>query len=219
MGPAGPIGVDGPAGPAGTIGVVTNWSSTTTYQIGQVVFCAACSSNGSSFVALATNTNQDPPTQTGFWNLIAEHGATGSAGGTGPAGPIGPTGLTGPAGATGPAGPAGPAGAPGPQGPVGTLGTVTNWASSTAYTIGQVVFCAACSTSGSSYIALVTNFNIDPPTNPGVWNLIARAGAFGPEGSQGPIGPAGPAGAAGPAGPRARARTVPAPSPPLASAP
>jgi hypothetical protein len=66
-GPAGPTGVPGPAGPTGTIGVVTNWSSTTTYQIGQVVFCAACSSNGSSFVALTANTNQDPPTQTGFW--------------------------------------------------------------------------------------------------------------------------------------------------------
>jgi Collagen triple helix repeat (20 copies) len=217
IGPAGANGADGPigpAGPAGTIGVVTNWSSSTAYQIGQVVFCAACSSNGSSYVALAANTNQDPPTQTGVWNLIAEHGDTGSAGATGPAGPIGQTGLTGPAGATGPAGPAGaagptgatgltgPAGATGPQGPIGTLGTVTNWSSSVFYTVGQVVFCAACSTSGSSFIALSANVNIDPPTNPGVWNLIARAGAFGPQGSQGPIGPAGPAGAAGPTGPQ-----------------
>jgi len=242
IGPAGANGTAGPAGPAGTIGLVTNWSSSTTYQVGQVVFCAACSSNGSSFVAIAANTNQDPPTQTGFWNLIAEHGATGPAGPTGatgpigpmgligpagPAGPIGPlgstgapgpigpTGLTGPAGVTGPAGPAGPTGATGsagatgltgpagpagPQGavgPTGTIGTVTNWSSATAYTIGQVVFCAACSTSGSSFIALANNVNIDPPANPAVWNLIARAGAFGPAGAQGPIGPAGPQGPIG----------------------
>jgi Collagen triple helix repeat (20 copies) len=249
IGPAGANGADGPAGAVGTIGVVTNWSSSTTYQIGQVVFCAACSNNGSSFVALAANTNQDPPTQAGFWNLIAEQGAigaqgimgpvgatgpqgnpgpiglrglTGMTGATGPIGTQGPIGLTGPAGGTGPAGPTGPtgatgsagaagltgpAGAPGPQGPTGTLSTVTDWSSSTVYTVGQVVFCAACSTGGSSYIALATNTNIDPPTNPAVWNLIALAGAFGPAGSQGPIGPTGPAGPAGPAGSQGAAGT------------
>jgi hypothetical protein len=198
IGPQGPIGVTGATGAAGangTIGVVTNWSSSTTYQIGQVVFCAACSSNGSSFVATATNTNQDPPTQAGFWNLIAERGATGSAGSAGATGPAGPIGLTGPAGT---------AGSTGPTGTTGTLSAVTNWSSSTPYTVGQVVFCAGCSTSGSSFIALANNSNIDPPTNPAIWQLIAKVGATGAQGIMGPQGNPGTngtAGSTGPAGP------------------
>jgi Collagen triple helix repeat (20 copies) len=195
-GSAGATGPAGAAGANGTVGIVSNWSSSTTYQVGQVVFCAACSSNGSSYAALATNTNQDPPTQTGFWQLIAQVGATGALGITGPQGPIGPAGAPGAAGATGATGPAGPAGA------TGTLGTVANWSSGTPYTVGQVVFCTTCSTNGSSFIALATNTNIDPPTNPAIWHLVASAGATGATGptgntgSQGPAGPTGPAGAA-----------------------
>jgi len=89
---------------------VGNWSSSTTYQIGQVVFCAACSSNGSSYVATAANTNQDPPTQTGFWNLIAQAGATGPQGATGAQGTQGIQGVQ---GNTGAAGATGATGAPG----------------------------------------------------------------------------------------------------------
>lgn len=100
-GAAGAGGAVGPTGPAGTIDIVNNWFSSTTYQIGQVVFCAACSSNGSSYVATAANTNQDPPTQTGIWQLIAQAGATGPTGAQGIEGSIGATGATGPAGATG----------------------------------------------------------------------------------------------------------------------
>jgi hypothetical protein len=193
-GATGPAGPAGAAGANGTVGIVSNWSSSTTYQVGQVVFCAACSSNGSSYAALAPNTNQDPPTQTGFWQLIAQVGATGALGITGPQGPIGPAGATGAAGAMGATGPAGPVGA------TGTLGTVANWSSGTPYAVGQVVFCTTCSTNGSSFIALVTNTDIDPPTNPAVWHLVASAGATGTTGntgSQGPAGPTGPAGAAG----------------------
>lgn len=193
-GATGPAGPAGAAGANGTVGIVSNWSSSTTYQVGQVVFCAACSSNGSSYAALATNTNQDPPTQTGFWQLIAQVGATGALGITGPQGPIGPAGATGAAGAMGATGPAGPAGA------TGTLGTVANWSSGTPYTVGQVVFCTTCSTNGSSFIALASDTNIDPPTNPAIWHLVASAGATGATGntgSQGPAGPTGPAGAAG----------------------
>jgi hypothetical protein len=63
-----------------------------------VVFCAACSSNGSSFVALSTNTGIDPATNPAIWHLIAQ------AGGTGATGSLGSTGATGATGATGPAG-------------------------------------------------------------------------------------------------------------------
>jgi hypothetical protein len=146
-GPAGAAGADGATGavgPAGTIGVVTNWSPSTAYQVGQVVFCAACSDSGSSYVALAANTNQDPSTQIGVWNLIAEHGfigpqgiqgpigatgpigpigATGAVGPTGATGAVGPIGLTGPAGSIGPAGVAGPTGATGSVGPIGSTGS------------------------------------------------------------------------------------------------
>jgi hypothetical protein len=71
--------------------------------VGQVVFCAACSSNGSSFVALAANTNIDPPTNSAIWHLIAQSGATGATG-TGLTGATGPVGATGATGVTGPAG-------------------------------------------------------------------------------------------------------------------
>lgn len=218
QGVPGPVGPAGPTGAAGTIGAVTNWSSSVTYQVGQVVFCAACSTSGSSYVAVAANTNQDPPTQTGFWQLIAIAGATGPqgiqgaqgiqgpmgvTGAQGNAGPQGAAGAAGASGPSGPAGPAGPTGNTGPAGPagstgaMGTIGAVTNWSASTNYQVGQVVFCNACSTGGSTYIALAVNMNQDPSTNSSIWQMIAQAGAIGPVGA---IGPTGPAGATGPTG-------------------
>ena len=200
IGPAGANGADGATGstgPAGTIGVVTNWSSSTTYQVGQVVFCAACSSNGSSYVALLSNTNQDPPTQASFWNLIAQQGAIGPIG---PIGPIGATGAIGPIGPIGLTGATGSIGSIGPAGPTGTIGIVTDWSSSTVYQVGQVVFNPI---NGSSYAAIQPNFNVPPTSDPTVWNLIAEQGATGPTGPAGPIGPTGltgPAGAAGSVG-------------------
>jgi Collagen triple helix repeat (20 copies) len=219
-GPAGATGAAGSAGAAGTIVTVTNWSSSVTYQIGQIVFCAACSTSGSSYIALATNTNQDPPTQTSIWQLIAQAGAIGplgiqgiqgnqgiqgtpgATGGQGPSGPAGSTGPTGPTGPTGLTGDTGPTGATGPAGAAGTLGTVSNWSPATTYQIGKVVFCAACSTNGSSYVALASNTNFDPPTQPTTWNLIAQAGSTGPQGATGSTGATGATGAAGATGPQ-----------------
>jgi hypothetical protein len=63
-----------------------------------------------------------------------------------------------------------------------------------------VVFCNACSTGGSTYIALAVNVNQDPPTNSSVWQMIAQAGAIGPVGAIGPTGATGAAGATGPTG-------------------
>ena len=198
-GPAGPIGPAGPAGVPGTLSTVTNWSSTVVYAVGQVVYCASCSStsNGSSYIALAGNFNVVPGSDPGVWQLVAQAGAQGALGMTGPQGPIGPAGAAGPTGATGgtgATGPAGPVGPAGPAGATGSLGTVTNWSSTANYQVGQVVFCAACSTNGSSYTALAANTDIDPPTNSAVWQLVAQAGSTG---SQGPIGPTGPVGPAG----------------------
>ena len=226
IGPQGITGATGPAGPTGatgTIGVVTNWSASTVYQIGQVVFYPV---SGSSYAAIQANFNVPPTVDPTVWNLIAEQGAAGPAGPTGatgstgatgaigpigptgltgPAGPIGPTGLTGTTGATGPAGAPGATGATGPAGPTGATGTFStagNWSSATTYQPGQVVFCAACSTDGSSYIALGTNTNTatDPPTHPLIWGLVAQAGAAGAAGATGPAGAAGPAGPTGATG-------------------
>jgi hypothetical protein len=199
VGATGASGATGPAGTTGatgTLGAVANWSSTSTYQVGNVVFCAACSTNGSSYIALAVNTNQDPPTQTGFWQLIAQVGAVGAQGIQGVDGPTGPQGIQ------------GSIGSQGIQGATGTLGAVSNWSSSSTYQVGNVVFCAACSTNGSSYIAVAVNTNQDPPTQTGFWQLIAQVGAVGAQGTQGIQGIQGPAGAAGAQGPQGAAGTT-----------
>jgi hypothetical protein len=71
---------------------------------------SAVSYNGSSYIAIATNVNMVPATNTSVWNIVAAQGATGTngaagaQGATGPAGPSGPSGPTGATGATGPAG-------------------------------------------------------------------------------------------------------------------
>lgn len=61
------------------------WSSATAYLKGYAVAL-----NGSSYIAVATNTNSAPPNAS--WNLLAAQGVVG------PQGPQGPTGPTGPAG-------------------------------------------------------------------------------------------------------------------------
>jgi len=55
-----------------------NWSSATTYAINDGVFD---STSGSSYIAIAANTNQQPPNAT-YWNLLAQKGANGSGSGT-----------------------------------------------------------------------------------------------------------------------------------------
>jgi hypothetical protein len=102
-----PARLAGATGATGTIGAVTNWSASTNYQVGQVVFCNACSTGGSTYIALAVNMDQDPPTNSSVWQMIAHAGAIG------PVGAVGPTGATGAVGATGPAGATGATGATG----------------------------------------------------------------------------------------------------------
>lgn len=75
------------------------WSSVTAYTSGTAVL-----RNGSSYVALQANTNQDPATATSFWQLIAQKGDDGAPGATGATGATGAAGATGATGATGPAG-------------------------------------------------------------------------------------------------------------------
>jgi len=112
----------------------------TAYAIGDLV-----SYQGSTYGATAPTTG-NLPTDTDFWQLIAEKGDTGEAGPQGPQGEVGPTGPqgeqgeqgetgaqgpqgiqgevgpTGPQGEQGPTGPQGPQGEQGPQGPIGLTG-------------------------------------------------------------------------------------------------
>jgi len=201
-----------PQGEPGTIGSVTNWASGTSYSTGQVVYCAACTTNGSSYISLVdANQNHDPSSTSGFWTLIAQAGATGATGSTGLTGSTGANGAaatisvgtvtTGAAGSSANVSNAGNSSAAVfnftiPQGEPGTIGAVTNYSTSATYSTGQVVFCSsACSTNGSSYISLTSgNLNHDPPTSAANWTLIAQAGAAGTMGEQGPIGDTGAAG-------------------------
>ncbi|WP_216843044.1 DNRLRE domain-containing protein [Granulicella sp. S190] len=230
-GPVGVTGAQGPAGPTGAIGITyrQQWNNATAYVTNDSV-----TFNGTTYIALNASINQQPDLNPSIWGVIAAAGvagatgpqgpigltgATGSQGTTGPAGPIGSTGPQGPIGVTGatgsqgPIGPAGPTGATGAQGatgvagPTGTFNFASNYATATTYTQGQIVFCATCTTNGSTYISLGNgNQGFDPPTNSSRWALIAQAGAtgatgaIGPQGVTGTIGPAGPIGLTGSTG-------------------
>ena len=86
--------------------------------------------NGSSYACKKSHTSTTSilPTNTTYWTLIAQKGATGAKGdkgdkgATGEQGPKGPKGDT---GATGPQGPKGATGATGPQGPQGPSGSTS----------------------------------------------------------------------------------------------
>ena len=132
------------------------WSSTTAYTVGQAV-----SINGSSYLCIAANTNEQPP-NAAYWALLASVGAAGATGATGATGPTGPQGATGATGATG------PTGATGATGPVGMVWTGA-WSGATAYAINDAV-----SYAGSSWICIAANTNNAPP-NATYWNELAAA--------------------------------------------
>jgi hypothetical protein len=99
---------------------------------------------------------------------------------------------------------AGVPGATGATGPTGSIGAVTNWASGTTYSAGNVVFCpqsGACSTGaqGSSWVFVnaTPTAGQDPYNNATYWQQIAAAGL---NGSNGSVGATGATGATGPAG-------------------
>lgn len=132
----GPVGAQGPAGPQGAAGpkgtslnMKGAWAAKIAYvcsstQIDVVTY------NGSSYACKKSHTSTASilPTNTTYWTLIAQKGATGAKGdkgdkgATGEQGPKGPKGDT---GATGPQGPKGATGATGPQGPQGPSGSTS----------------------------------------------------------------------------------------------
>ena len=103
-----------------------------------------------------------------------------------------------------------PTGAQGATGIPDTSNVVTNWNPSVAYKAGQVVYCAVCSVNGSKYVALLSNINVDPPSNLGnIWQLVAEAGAHSGTGATGATGATGSSGEPSPSSP------APPPSPAL----
>jgi collagen type VII alpha len=128
-GATGATGVTGSTGPTGAIGPTgilwrSAWDVGTTYAINDAV-----SFGGSSYIALAASTGQQPDLSPTFWSLVAQKGdigATGPTGSTGIDGATGPTGATGVAGATGATGSTGLTGATGIAGATGPTGATGN---------------------------------------------------------------------------------------------
>ena len=91
-------------------------------------------------------------------------------------------------------GPPGRTGDPGPPGPTGGTGIVWKgaWNDTTAFDKNDGV-----EHSGSSYIALENNTNVEPGTSATAWQLLAKEGEQGLQGIQGPQGPMGPQGIQG----------------------
>lgn len=217
QGTQGAQGATGATGPQGQEGLVWRgaWNNATVYVVDDAV-----SLNGTSYIAVAGNTNSQPPSAD--WNTLAAKGDAGATGATGAQGPTGATGATGATGPQGPAGSAGSTGATGSTGPQGPEGLVWRgaWSSATAYVVDDAV-----SYNGSSYIAIANHTNSQPPS--ANWNVLASKGdtgatgatgaqgatgatgsqgaqgvqgVQGAQGAQGPQGPQGPQGAQGPAG-------------------
>jgi hypothetical protein len=176
------------------------WSSLTAYK--NLPTPDLVLQNGSTYIAVANNTNSAPPSAN--WNLVASKGDTGTTGATGSTGATGTaatitvaTTITGAAGSvanvtnlgtssaanfrftiprgdTGATGPTGPTGATGPIGPSITL-TVANTVTGAAGSLANAV-------------------NIGTSTAPNIRFTIPRGntGATGPTGNTGPTGPIGP---------------------------
>lgn len=186
-----------PAGAAGTNGArgMTYrgaWSSSVGYVADDAVYLS-----GSSYIALAANTNNNPATDVagggGKWALLAAQGATGAAGpatvsiGSVTSGASAAVTNTGSSNAavlnfTLPKGDKGDAGAQG-------LTWRGTWLAATAYSPADAV-----ALNGASYIAVRATSNVNPGTDvsnaAGNWALLASAGAAGSAGATGPQGPA-----------------------------
>lgn len=133
VGPQGPAGPQGEAGPKGTsLNLKGAWAADvayvcTTTQIDVVTY------DGSSYACIKSHTSTSSilPTNTTYWTMIAQKGATGATGAQGSQGPQGIQGPKGDTGATGPQGPRGATGATGatgsqgPQGPQGPAGSTS----------------------------------------------------------------------------------------------
>jgi len=222
VGPGGPQGSAGPVGPTGTSGAPGaqglpgltyqgDYSSTTNYKLGDVVFW-----QGTSYTSLtASNHGNTPDGSPGYWGVLSPRGPTGATGAQGLSGLAGPQGLPGSVGPNGERGPqgdqgiggqAGTQGIPGqtgsqglqgPMGPQGLPGPVGMTYRGTYSSTSNYNLADGVTYGGNSYVSLVaSNHGNAPDQNPQQWTVFAAAG------SQGAPGQGGPAGAPGQTGPQ-----------------
>ena len=169
-GPKGDTGLTGPQGAKGDTGAKGStgtsmrfkgaWSSSTAY-VCDASYVDIVTANGNSYRCKASHTNQ-AVTNTTYWELIAQKGATGA---TGPQGPKGATGPQGPQGLKGDTGAKGATGATGPQGPQGPAGT-TSWTGITDGGFKKVAI-SSWTAEGSLYKATITH-------NLNTYNIVAQ---------------------------------------------
>lgn len=194
QGAQGPQGNPGPTGPGFTY--KGTWAAGTTYAAADVVTL-----NGSTYVATAASTGQDPSATPGSWSLWAAKGDPGAAGTNGTNGTNGTSftyrgtwssattyvvnDVVTSSGssyiATAVNTNLTPASNPGSwsvlaaQGSTGTSGTSFTykgtWSSATTYTARDVV-----TYNGSSYVAIASGSNKTPDTQTSFWSLMAAAG-------------------------------------------
>src|SRR6185503_10585727 len=147
--------------------------------------------NGTSYISIQPGTNKQPDTQTSYWSVLAQIGATGNTGATGPTGATGATGVTGATGATGATGVTGATGPTGATGATGATGITWQgtWSSSTAYVVNDAV-----EYNGTSYISIQPGTNKQPDTQTAFWSVLAQIGATGATGATGAAGATGATG-------------------------
>ena len=202
-GATGSIGPQGPIGPTGAQGPVAmtwkgGWSNGSAYSLNDAV-----SFDGRSYINVQATTGAEDPSDTAYWELLADKGIDGTAGPQGPqgiqgaAGPVGSTGAQGPAGADGAqgqqgiqgaqgltgadgvqgpqgqTGPAGSTGAEGAQGPQGEKGM--NWRGEWQSGTNYDVD-DVVSYAGSSYINTLATNASQNPSNAIFWELVAQSG-------------------------------------------
>ena len=199
-GDTGATGAKGSTGATGAKGVSVRlkgaWSSSTAY-VNDSNYIDLVTANGNTYACKVSNTNQ-AVSNTTYWELVAQKGATGATGAQGIQGPQGPKGDKGDTGATGAKGSTGATGAKGVS--VRLKGA---WSSSTAY-VNDSNYIDLVTANGNTYACKVSNTN-QAVSNTTYWELVAQKGATGAKGdtgAQGPKGDKGNTGATGPQGPK-----------------
>jgi hypothetical protein len=216
VGAVGATGVTGPTGPTGqgfdNRGV---WNTTNIYFAYDIVADAA----GNTYIAVQSVPANTAVSNSTYWQLFAEKGATGVTGDVGPTGPQGatgeqglfgstgatgeagadsiipgPTGATGLVGVTGDTGPTGPTGVTGDTGPTGVTG-----ATGPQGVTGDVGPTGSTGVHGSTGATGPIGVTGDVgPTGP--TGVHGSTGATGPQGVTGDVGPTGPTGVHGSTG-------------------
>lgn len=212
-GPQGPTGATGATGATGTQGIQGksfntkgDWVSGIAY-VNNTTTIDVVSYNGSSYACKTSHTASASilPTNTTYWQALAQKGDTGAQGSTGATGAQGPIGATGPTGATGAQGVKGDTGAQGIQGVQGIQGKsfspCGDWVSGTVYTnnattIDVVTYNGSGFTCKASHTASASIL----PTNTTYWQMLVQKGDTGAQGPTGATGAQGPTGAKGDTG-------------------